>query len=176
MATLGEYFKSWKKLSDNLEDVLVSQLHGESDKIEEFVREQLYSGKNGNEDNLRPKYSEDPYFQKIYGDNWKKHAINYRKYKKKITPPGRRAGSYLMFQPRGVDTPNLIIRGDFYSSITAIPIGGGLSVGSEGVSFSDDIEQKYTTAIYKIGDKAKKHYIRYFMLPQIDALVKDCGL
>lgn len=176
MATLGEYSKSWEKLAKNLEDVLVNQLYGESDMVEDFVREQLYAGKNGNEDNLRPKYSEDPYFQKLYGDNWKKHAINYRKYKKKITPPGRRAGSYLMFQPRGVDTPNLIIRGDFYDSITAIPIDDGLMVCSEGVSFNKDIEQKYSTAIYKISDKAKKHYIRYFMLLQIEELVKDCGL
>lgn len=171
--TLDEYSKSWKKLADGLEDVLVNQLHGETNLMEEFVREQLYSGVNGDEERLTPKYSEDPYFKEVYGKNWKKYATNYAKWKKKIQPPAR---SYLGFRPRAMDTPNLIIRGDFYSSITAIPVKDGVMVSSEGVLFAADIERKYTPRIYKISNKARKHYITYFALPQIKDFIKSCGL
>lgn len=171
--TLEEYSKSWKKLADGLEDVLVDQLHGETDLVEEFVREQLYSGVNGDEERLTPKYSQDPYFKEVYGKNWKKHATAYAKWKKDIQPPER---SYLGFRPRAMDTPNLIIRGDFYSSITAIPVKDGVMVSSEGVSFAADIEHKYTPKIYKISNRARKHYITYFALPQIKDFIKSCGL
>ena len=170
---LEEYAKCWKKLSDGLEDALVNQLHGETRLAEEFVCEQLYSGMNGDEAPLRPKYSQDPYFKETYGKNWKKHAVDYAKWKKNIQPPER---SYLGFRPRAMDTPNLIIRGDFYSSITAIPIKDGLKITSEGVSFSSDIERKYTPKIYAIGNKAKRHYIEFYMLPQIKDFIKYCGL
>jgi hypothetical protein len=171
--TLEEYSKSWKKLADGLKDVLVSQLHGETDLTEDFVREQLYSGVNGDEESLTPKYSQDPYFKTAYGKNWKPHAIGYMKWKRKIQPP---APSYLGFRPRSMDTPNLIIRGDFYSSITAIPVKDGIMITSQGVSFSADIEAKYTPRIYKISNKAKKHYITYYAMPQIKDFIKSCGL
>lgn len=171
--TLDEYSKSWKKLAEGLEDVIVNQLHGEADLVEDFVREQLYSGMNGEEARLTPKYSQDPYFKETYGKNWKKHAAGYAKWKKAIQPPAR---SYLGFRPRAMDTPNLIIRGDFYSSITAIPVKDGVMVTSEGVSFAADIERKYTPRIYKISNRARKHYIIYYVMPQIKDFIKSCGL
>ncbi len=171
--TLEEYSKSWKKLADGLEDVLVSQLQGETDLIEEFDREQLYSGVNGDEERLTPKYSQDPYFKEVYGKNWKSHAIGYMKWKRKIQPP---AASFLGFRPRAMDTPNLIIRGDFYDSITAIPVKDGVMVTSNGLSFSADIERKYTSKIYKMSNRAVKHYIIYYAMPQIDDFIKYCGL
>ncbi len=170
---LSEYAQCWKKLAEGLEGTVASQMHGDTDRIEEFVVEQLYSGLNGDEEPLRPTYTQDPYFKEIYGKHWKKHAVGYAKWKKKIQPPAR---SYLGFRPRAMDTPNLIIRGDFYSSITAIPIKDGLMVTSEGVSFSADIEKKYTPRIYKIGNKAKKHYITFYVIPQIKDYIKYCGL
>lgn len=171
--TLEEYSKSWKKLADGLEDVLVSQLQGETDLIEEFAREQLYSGVNGDEERLTPKYSQDPYFKEVYGKNWKSHATDYMKWKRKIQPP---AASFLGFRPRAMDTPNLIIRGDFYDSITAIPVKEGVIVTSNGLSFSADIERKYTSKIYKMSNRAVKHYITYYAMPQIDDFIKYCGL
>lgn len=168
---LKQYFNGWKKFADNLERELVEQIHNNKGLFEEFVTEQLYSGVNGDEQPLRPKYSEDPYFNAF--KNPKKKAEDYKKWKAKIQPPAR---SYLGFAPRDTDTPNLIIRGDFYSSITAIPIANGVSIVSQGVSFSSDIERKYGDVIYKIGDKARKHYIDFYMLPRILKFLKECGL
>jgi hypothetical protein len=168
---LKEYISSWKKLADGLENVLVKQMHDNKSLFEEFITEQLYSGINGNELPLRPRYSEDPYFN-IF-KNPKDAAQRYKKWKAKIQPP---ASSYLGFTPRDIDTPNLIIRGDFYSSITAIPIADGISITSQGLTFSADIEHKYGMVIYKIGEKAKIHYMNYYLIPRINKFIKECGL
>lgn len=166
-----EYVNGWKKFADGLEGNLIGLMHERKELFEEFVTEQLYSGVNGDEVPLRPKYSEDPYFNTF--KNPKKKAEQYRKWKMKIQPPAR---SYLGFRPRNSDTPNLIIRGDFYSSITAIPIADGISIVSQGVSFSADIERKYGDVIYEISDKARKHWIDFYMLPRILKFMKECGL
>lgn len=168
---LKQYFNGWKKLADNLEDVLVSQVHDNKGLFEEFITEQLYSGVNGDENPLRPKYSEDPYFNMF--KNPKAEAERYKKWKAKIQPPAR---SYLGFSPRDIDTPNLIIRGDFYASITAIPIAEGVSIITQGVEFGSDVERKYGSVIFKVGDKARAHYVEYYMLPRIMKFIKECGL
>lgn len=168
---LKQYFDGWKKFADGLEDTLIRQMHDKKSLFEEFVTEQLYSGVNGDEEPLRPRYTEDPYF--LTFRNPKKEAERYKKWKARIQPPAR---SYLGFSPRNIDTPNLIIRGDFYASITAIPIADGISIVSQGVYFSTDIEQKYGHVIYEIGDKARKHYVNYYMLPRIMKFMKECGL
>ena len=73
-------------------------------------------------------------------------------------------------------TPNLIIRGDFYSSITAIPISDGVRIVSYGVEFGTDIERKYGSQIFKISDKAGSHYVEYRLLPKIERFFNECGL
>lgn len=166
-----EYVNGWKKFASGLEDTLIDQMHDNTAMFEEFITEQLYSGLNGDEVPLRPKYSEDPYFNTF--KNPKEEAERYKKWKMRIQPPAR---SYLGFKPRNADTPNLIIRGDFYSSITAIPIADGVSIVSQGVAFAVDIERKYGNVIYEIGDKAKRHWITYYMLPRINKFMKECGL
>lgn len=168
---LGDYAKGWVKFANGLEDTLIKQMHEKKELFEEFITEQLYSGVNGDEVPLRPTYSQDPYFMQF--KNPKAEAERYKKWKAKIQPPAR---SYLGFSPRNIDTPNLIIRGDFYSSITAIPIADGVMIASQGLMFSSDIEQKYGNIIYKISDKAKRHYIIYFMQPRINKFMKECGL
>lgn len=167
------YLNGWKKFGEGLEDVLVWQMHNHKEIFEEFVTEQLYSGVNGDEAPLRPTYTQDPYFKENYGENWKKRAEGYKKWKKKIQPPAR---SYLGFRPRAMDTPNLIIRGDFYASITAVPIADGVSIVSQGLMFSSDIENKYGNVIYKISDKAKRHYITFYMTKRIKEYMKACGV
>lgn len=166
-----QYLDGWNKFANGLESELIKQMHEKKELFEEFITEQLYSGVNGDEVPLRPTYSQDPYFMQF--KNPKSEAERYKKWKAKIQPPAR---SYLGFRPRDIDTPNLIIRGDFYSSITAVPIADGVMIASQGLMFSADIEKKYGNVIYKIGDKAKRHYITFFMSKRIQSFMKECGL
>ena len=135
---LEDYARGWNKFAKGLEGELIKQMHEKKELFEEFVTEQLYSGVNGDEVPLRPTYTQDPYFMQF--KNPKAEAERYKKWKAKIQPPAR---SYLGFRPRNIDTPNLIIRGDFYSSITAVPIADGVMIASQGLMFSADIENKY---------------------------------
>lgn len=167
----SEYVNRWKKFADNLESQLVKKMHQDAPQFEEYIREQLYSGVDGDERPLTPGYMEDPYFQ-IYKDP-KKAAEQYKNWKTKIQPP---KPSYLGFRARGNNTPNLIIRGDFYSSITAIPISDGVRIISYGVEFGTDIERKYGSQIFKISDKAGSHYVEYRLLPKIERFFNECGL
>lgn len=168
---VGQYLGGWSKFANGLEGELIKHIHEKRELFEEFITEQLYSGVNGDEVPLRPTYSQDPYFMQF--KNPKSEAERYKKWKAKIQPPAR---SYLGFRPRDIDTPNLIIRGDFYSSITAVPIADGVMIASQGLMFSADIEKKYGNVIYKIGDKAKRHYITFFMSKRIQSFMKECGL
>lgn len=168
---LQKYALGWRKFANGLESELIKQMHEKKELFEEFITEQLYSGVNGDEVPLRPTYTQDPYFMQF--KNPKAEAERYKKWKAKIQPPAR---SYLGFKPRNIDTPNLIIRGDFYSSITAVPIADGVMIASQGLMFSADIEKKYGNVIYKIGDKAKRHYITFFMSKRIQSFMKECGL
>lgn len=167
-----EYVKRWKRFSSELEDVLIDKMHSDTSQFEEYIREQLFSGIDGDEIPLRPSYTDDPYFKENYKDP-ARAAERYKNWKTKIQPP---KPSYLGFHARGNSTPNLIIRGDFYSSITAIPISDGIRIVSEGLSFGSDIERKYGSRIFKVSSKAKQHYMTYRLLPKMERFLKECGL
>lgn len=166
-----EYLRRWQKYAGNLKTVLVRKMHDDLPQFEEYIREQLYSGLDGNEKPLQPGYMQDPYFQ-IYKYP-QKAAEKYKNWKTKIQRP---KPSYLGFPARNNNTPNLIIRGDFYSSITAIPISEGVRLVTYGVEFGTDVERKYGSQIFKVTETAKRHYIVYRLLPKIEHYYKQCGL
>ena len=95
-------------------------------------------------------------------------------WKKKIKPP---KPSFLLDLPaRDEKTPNLIIKGDFYDSITAIPISDGVRISTQGTPFGDDVERKYGSAILKIGTVSRKHFIEYFLEPALKSYFSKFGL
>jgi hypothetical protein len=71
--------------------------------IEEANRNQLWDGKNAEDKDLSPKYSEDPYFKT------REAGERYAKWKQVITPSPN----------RDPDVPNLYINGAFYRKIFA---------------------------------------------------------
>ena len=156
MARFKEGYKNMKSFIDGYERMIKDAIINNRMELVDYVQEQLYSGLDGNEKQLTPSYLNDPFFKTPA------QAIAYRNWKKKSTPP---TPSYLGFQERNENTPNLIIRGDFYSSITAIPIGDGVKIITRGLSFGGDIENKYGSQIFKISSKAKDYFLRYVIGP-----------
>lgn len=167
---LKEFIRRWDKVA-KLRQVLVKKVHSDLSQFEEYICEQLYSGVDGDENPLSPGYTDDPYFN-IY-KNPKKAAEDYKNWKTKIQRP---KPSYLGFSARNNNTPNLIIRGDFYSSITAIPISDGVRLVSIGVSFGSDVENKYGSQIFKVSEKACNHYMTYRLIPKMENYIKECGV
>lgn len=142
--------------------------------LPDIVREQLYAGKNGNGKNLRPTYDNDPFFKTPEAGPWRNRAAAYKKFKMNVQPP--KTGSFLGFAPRAPETPNLIIRGNFYDSIFAVKTVDGVNIGSEGFTESGDIEQKYGQAIYRLSPEARRYLITYRINPAIKNYLKKHGL
>lgn len=170
---LKDFSERFDRFVSNFERDCIGVIHENKPLFEEFIREQLYSGKNGKENPLTPTYSDDPYFKEHYGKNWRAAAERYRKWKMLISPP---SPSYLGLQPRHSNTPNLIIRGDFYDSIVATATGSGFVIGTQGLSFGRDVERKYGSGIFEIGNHAKKFFIETKLLPSILNNFKSYGL
>lgn len=173
MATIKEAANKFNLFVFGFEDTIKKTIVNNRLEIIDYVKEQLYSGVNGNGNPLRPTYLNDPWFETKEAGRWYKNASGYAKWKKRHTPP---LPSYLGIQARDMYTPNLVIRGDFYDSITAIPIDDGISIHSRGVSFSGDIERKYGNTIYRIGPQASEHFIKYVLSPALRSYYSKFGL
>lgn len=126
--------------------------------FEDYIREQLSVGLDGNENKLTPSYTEDPFFKSPEAGNWYNRAESYKKWKQSITPP---APSYLGYPAREANTPNLIIVGNFYASIKAFNVDGGIRIGSQGFTDAGDIESKYGSQIYAVSPKARAFFLKY---------------
>lgn len=164
---IGEFADRFERFAEEFKEEAVGALGNDRREFVEYVQEQLYSGLNGREKPLRPTYLTDPYFKEFYGQRWKAEAERYMKWKKKIQPP---VGSWLGFSPRPVDVPNLIITGEFYSSIYANPTGKGLEIGTRGTTFGSDIERKYGSIIFGISPTARKYYAEYHFYGEIEKI------
>lgn len=166
MDRIESKLKELERLASGFEDMIKTVLSDSTGQIEEYVIDHLYSGLNGREKPIRPDYLHDPWFNTEDAGQWYKKPEQYMKWKEKIRPPAS-APSYLGYAPRDKKTPNLVIRGDFYDSITAVPFGGGLRIETRGTSFGDDIEKKYGSIILGVGDKGTEHFVKYRLKPKV---------
>jgi hypothetical protein len=110
-----DFNKNVNEVIDNNANLIVS-----------MNQEQLLEGKNSEGKDLRPYYSEDPYFKT------RAAALRYAEWKKRITP-----NSF-----RKTDVPNLYINGFYHSSFQFKRTGDKFEVTSGG-SLSGKIEPKY---------------------------------
>lgn len=173
MGTIAEAQERFAGFMGEFEQVILKTMSDNREEVEEYIREQLYSGLNGREKPLRPTYRNDPWFNSDDAGQWKGRAEQYMKWKKRITAPAR---SWLGYPERSDDTPNLIITGEFYRSIKAHPFAKGLKIDSEGTPMGGDIERKYGSIIFKPGNKAIGHFVRYLLRPRMMDLYRKWGI
>lgn len=173
MATFLEAYDNYMEFSKGLVPMLEKLLHENKNMFEAYIREQLNAGINGNDKPLRPTYLNDPYFNTKEAGSFYKNARRYMKWKEEIRPP---YDVTLFGIRRSPETPNLIIRGDFHDSITAVPIDKGLRIESRGVSLSNDIEQKYGQAIYRFSSYARRHFMENFIKKGLEDYFRKFGL
>lgn len=135
--------------------------------VADYISDQLYSGVDGNENELTPDYLHDPYFRQ-YGKRADRVARGYMAWKMRITPPVR---SWLGLDPRKPNVPNLYINGYYHSRITVDAKQGGVRIGNS-AGFAGEIEAKYGSDIYKVSPTATKHFIdehvREFLARQLN--------
>ena len=167
---IGEACRTVERLSVNLEREVSDTLAGDGGMFVDYVHEQLFAGVNGRGNPLRPTYLTDPYFRQEYGKGWKEAARAYMEWKWGMSYP--KMPSWLGFRPRRKETPNLIITGEFYSSIYAVRKGFGIEIGTRGTSFGDDVERKYGSIIFGITPAARRHYIENRMKAELARILK----
>lgn len=165
MATVKEAAGTFGLFADGFKKLIKDSISENKDLVEELIREQLYSGVNGDDKPLRPTYLSDPYFRSKEAGHWQNNALGYMRWKKALTPPNP---SFLLGLPaRDERTPNLIIRGDFYDSITAVPIAEGVEISTQGTSFGNDVERKYGSIILSLGPVSKKYFMDFLLNPAL---------
>lgn len=174
MANIIDAEKAVKQFVDGFEPMIRCVMVENREEVSQYIVEQLWSGINGNDKPLRPTYFNDPYFKTEEAGYWYKNAKGYAAFKEKNAPLMH---SDLINAPvSSKGTPNLIITGEFHDSITATPTDKGLKIGSEGVSFSSDIEKKYGQAIYRVGSYARKTFFRRCLKQGIEDYFRKFGL
>lgn len=156
-----EAYTNFQKFKKELDEIPERIIQAHKPELVELVKDQLYSGLNGNDKALTPSYLNDPFFNTPEAGQWRGRASAYAKWKYLQTPP---RGSSAGHPPRKFETPNLTIIYVFYDSITAVNIEKGVRIGSN-TPLGSDIEQKYGSVIFKIGNISKAYFINHIFKP-----------
>lgn len=172
MANIMTAYENCKEMVEGFEPFLISLLQSNKSEIVDYIQEQLYSGIDGNDEKLTPSYMNDTWFNSPEAGKWKNNAKGYMMWKSRITTP---TPSYLGIPARGIQTPNLIITGEFYNSIRPVASEKGLRIETRGFTDGDQIESKYGSQIFGLSSYAKAYFIRYILLGEIDNYFKKYG-
>lgn len=157
----------FSRFAEGYSQMIEKVIAANRDFVEMAVREQLESGLDGNEKELKPNYLNDPYFKT------REEAVKYMRWKEALTPPRQ---SSLGLRPRAVKTPNLRINGYYHQSIKAVPVSGGVRIGSQGAEFAPEVEGKYGGALYKLGRTAKRKFYRDHLRTALKEYYRRFGL
>lgn len=166
-----------RRIKDGFEGEVVKCMGNNSHEMAVSVREQLYSGIDGNGAPLSPSYSNDPWFQNPRAGFFDEsaqmfvscylHPERYVEWKMRITPP--EASSRLKLPARGSDTPNLFIVGTFHGSIDARATGKGVEIFTAGWDEGPSVERKYGSQIFGLSEPAVAHFNTNYLLPWLRA-------
>lgn len=142
-----------KNRVENLPAILVGELRTLFEASETAILQmqcgQLMEGKDSSGKDIRPYYSEDPYFHS------KETAKAYAAWKKRITPNPRRRD----------DAPNLYINGRFHSELGVYYKPDGFKI--DGVSwYAMGIVHKYGLDTFGLNEANRNEIIRPYV-PQI---------
>ena len=171
MASIEEVYNVIHRIASGIEESVLECMGRNADIVEGMVREQLYSGLDGNGDYLSPTYDDDPYFREK--GPWQNRAQAYKHWKERITPPepSRRLG----LPARPVEVPNLFITGPFHRSIKAELRGERLTVFTSGFRDGPLIERKYGAAIFSLGTRAREYFVGNLLRPHLRQFYRRCG-
>lgn len=142
-----------------------------------IVKEQLFSGIDGEGRELTPGYLDDPYFDRVRWFHWEDGkmyhgAQGYQEWKKDITPPT--PGQLIGYPARSVGAPNLYIDGTFYGTISAKALPDGVQIYTDSET-GMKIEQKYGATIFGIADLGREWFNETYLIPALNDFYKKCG-
>lgn len=158
------------RIADGFEDACVKCLQSNKEIVLQAVKEQMYSGFNGEAELLSPNYDDDPFFEEE--GYWYHRGADYKAWKRTITPP--LTSSMLGLPPRPEEVPNLFIDGTFYGEITARDGNKSLEL-DPGSGNGPAIVDKYGDELLEMGPTATEYFTTEYMLPAIGSFFNECG-
>ena len=154
--TIRDYLTKLKTAKEQLPDAVNNVLFQNEAKIVDLNKSQLYDGKDILENDIKPFYSQDPFFKT------QAQAQDYIKWKQKITPNSR----------RNPDAPNLFINGFHYSMIGLLKKGKDIVIGVKSLNkITSSIDSKYKN-IYGLNDKNQDKVDKEIIIPAINDFLK----
>ncbi len=159
------------RMIDGFEPEVIRCLGDNTDIAEDAVREQMYSGIDGDGKYLNPTYDNDPYFEEK--GPWYHRNMAYIQWKQDITPPA--AGVMLLLPPRPRNVPNLFITGKFYDEVFAVMQGETLSIDCSSSGDGPDIVRKYGDQLLRLTPSAIGYFNDHYILPHVWRFFADCG-
>lgn len=158
------------KIADGFEEACVKCLQDNNEIVLQAIKEQMYSGLNGNAELLSPSYDDDPFFNEE--GEWYHRSEDYKAWKRTITPPV--TGTMLGLPPRPDEIPNLFIDGTFYGEIKAKKGDKSLII-DPGSGNGTAIVEKYGDEILHMGPTATEYFTEECLLPAIGSFFNECG-
>lgn len=128
--TIKDYLNNLLKAKELIPSAIDGIIMDNEAMILDMNRGQMLDGLNNEGLEIRPLYSQDPYFKT------NQSAQAYIRWKQIITPNSK----------RNPDVPNLYINGQFHNSLTLQHLGNKIVVKGQ-ASFSDDIDAKYKNVL-----------------------------
>ena len=124
--------------------ILTDALHENQEQAVNLVKDQLYSGLDGNLKLLTPSYSQDPFFKT------REAALKYAKFKATQNPRTINP----LFGAKPYDTPNLIVNGKFvYDRMRMVSLKDRVAFEIGG-RLRNEIPKKYGKNTLKLSTKA----------------------
>lgn len=121
-----------------------------------LVKGQLWDGKAADGGDLRPSYSQDPYFKTP------EQSVRYRLWKQEITPN----------PSRDPDTPNLFIAGRFYNELGVDYSTEAMTVQGA-TSYAGEIVAKYGLKSFGLSDAHLAYVSDVFVKPHFQQRLKE---
>lgn len=160
-----------ERMADGFEQTVMECLAENAAVAEAAVREQMYSGLDGDGQFLTPTYDNDPYFEEE--GPWFHNGAGYKAWKRRITPPER--GVMLLLPPRPDSVPNLFINGKFHSEVFAAVDGDTLAIKVKASGHGPDIAAKYGDSLLRLGTTAVGYINDRYLIPRVWRFFAACG-
>jgi len=139
--TTDVLLQNMRKVLDELPEVIEDAIYSNEKQILQLNKNQLYDGKSITGEDIRPYYTEDPYFKTIG------QARGYIKWKQSITPNSK----------RNPNAPNLYINGYFHRSLRLAKESGGIFIISNLTGkMANDVVDKYENILGLTPDNLEK--------------------
>lgn len=153
--TVKDLLDNLRKAYDEIPETISDSLFANSAKVISLQQGQLYDGKTNKNQDIRPLYTEDPFFKTP------RQAQAYISWKQRLTPNSI----------RNPNAPNLYINGYFFNSLRMFNVAGDVIIRSSAGGEIGKLDDKYKD-IFGLYEENKNYVNNEIIIPKIWELLE----